>query len=408
MQRRTFGLGAVLVGLSLVAGACSGGTGGTTGGGGTAAKTVKIYSSLPLTGPSRAQTLTVVNGIKMAIDENGGKDGTGAKIGSITVEYESLDDATAAKQSWDAAQEAENGRKAAEDSKTVGYLGTFNSGAARISIPIMNKAGIPMISPANTATDLTVDKSKDSVYYGAGKRNYFRVIPNDNIQGLVGANWMAALNAKKVFIVDDTDLYGKGLADVFQANAAKAGLTVVGREGAPKADNFNALVTKIKAAGAEGVYYGGIVDNNPAVLVKNLRAVDPKIIFMGADGIQCDEMIKQMGAAGEGVYATFGGVSVDKYTGIQADWLKKYKDKYGSDPQPYAIYGYEAANVMLKAIKETNGDRAGMVDAVKKVGTNYDGVLGKWSFDANGDTSNTAHTGVVVQGGKWVFSKVLN
>jgi branched-chain amino acid transport system substrate-binding protein len=273
----------------------------------------------------------------------------------------------------------------------------------------MNKAGIPMISPANTATDLTLDKSKDSVYYASGKRNYFRVIPNDNIQGLVGANWMAALNVKKVFIVDDTDLYGKGLADVFQSNAAKAGLTVVGREGAPKADNYNALVTKIKAAGAEGVYYGGIVDNNPAVLVKNLRAVDTKIVFMGADGIQCDETIKQMGAAGEGVYATFGGVSVDKYTGVQADWLAKYKAKFaGATPEPYAIYGYEAANVMLKAIKEANGDRAGMIDAVKKVGTNYEGVLGKWSFDANGDTTNTAHTGVVVQGGKWVFSKVLN
>jgi len=406
MRRNWRGATVVLVGLGLLASAC-GGT-GTGGGGGGAAKTVKLYSSLPLTGPSRAQTLTVVNGIKMAMDENGGTNGTGAKIGSITVEYESLDDATAAKQSWDAAQEAENGRKAAEDSKTVGYLGTFNSGAARISIPVMNKAGIPMISPANTATDLTLDKSKDSVYYASGKRNYFRVIPNDNIQGLVGANWMAALNVKKVFIVDDTDLYGKGLADVFQSNAAKAGLTVVGREGAPKADNFNALVTKIKAAGAEGVYYGGIVDNNPAVLVKNLRAVDTKIVFMGADGIQCDEMIKQMGSAGEGVYATFGGVSVDKYTGIQADWLKKYKDKYKEDPQPYAIYGYEAANVMLKAIKDADGDRGKMIDSVKKIGTNYDGVLGKWSFDANGDTSNTAHTGVVVQGGKWVFSKVLN
>ncbi|CAN5156169.1 branched-chain amino acid ABC transporter substrate-binding protein [soil metagenome] len=413
MQRRYLKLTAILAGLALIVGACAGGTGGggggTTGGGGSAeAKTVKVYSSLPLTGPSRAQTLTVVNGIKMAIDDNGGKDGTNAKLGNITVEYESLDDATAAKQSWDAAQEAENARKAAEDSKTIGYIGTFNSGAARISLPILNKAGIVMISPANTATDLTLDKTKDSTYYSTGKRSYFRVIPNDNFQGLVGANWMKDLKATKVFVVDDTDLYGKGLADVFEASAKKIGLTVVGREGAPKADNYNSLVTKIKNAGAEAVYYGGIVDANPAVLVKNLRAVDPKIIFMGADGIQCDEMIKQMGSAGEGVYATFGGVAVDKYTGKQAEWLAKYKSKYGSDPQPYAIYGYEAATVLLKAITDAGGDRGKTIDSVKKVGTDYDGVLGKWSFDANGDTSNTAHTGVVVQSGKWVFSKVLN
>lgn len=407
MQRRYLKLSAILTCLALVAGACAGGT-APSGGGGGAAKTVKLYSSLPLTGPSRAQTLTVVNGIKMALDENGGKDGTNAKVGNITVEFESLDDATAAKQSWDAAQEAENARKAAEDSKTVGYIGTFNSGAARISIPILNNASIVMISPANTATDLTMDKAQEKTYYPTGKRTYFRVIPNDSIQGLVGANWMAALNAKKVFIVDDTELYGKGLADVFQSNAAKAGLTVVGREGAPKADNYNALATKIKSSGAEGVYYGGIVDANPAVLVKNLKAAGFTGPIMGADGIGCDEMIKQMGSAGEGVYSTFGGVSVDKYTGNQAEWLTKYKAKYGGDPQPYAIYGYESAQVLLKAIADNGGDRAKMAESVKKIGTNYEGVLGKWSFNADGDTSNTAHTGVVVQGGKWVFSKVLN
>jgi branched-chain amino acid transport system substrate-binding protein len=409
MQRRYLKISAILTGLALVAGACAGGTapsGGTAGGG--AAKTVKLYSSLPLTGPSRAQTLTVVNGIKMALDEMGGKDGTNAKVGNITVEYESLDDATAAKQSWDAAQEAENARKAAEDSKTVGYIGTFNSGAARISLPILNNASIVMISPANTATDLTMDKAQEKTYYPTGKRTYFRVIPNDSIQGLVGANWMASLNAKKVFVVDDTELYGKGLADVFVASGPKAGLTIVGREGAPKADNYNSLATKIKASGAEGVYYGGIVDNNPAVLVKNLKAAGFTGPIMGADGIGCDEMIKQMGSAGEGVYSTFGGVSVDKYTGKQAEWLTKYKAKYGGDPQPYAIYGYESAVVLLKAIQDNGGDRAKMADSVKKIGTNFDGVLGKWSFDANGDTSNTAHTGVVVQGGKWVFSKVLN
>ncbi|MBA2370194.1 MAG: branched-chain amino acid ABC transporter substrate-binding protein [Chloroflexi bacterium] len=413
MQQRYLKLLAIMTALALVAGACGGGTGSgggatTAPGGAAAAKTVKIYSSLPLTGPSRAQTLTVVNGIKMALDENGGKDGTNAKVGNITVEYESLDDATAAKQSWDAAQEAENARKAAEDSKTVGYIGTFNSGAARISIPVMNKAGIPMISPANTATDLTLDRSKDSTYYASGTKHYFRVIPNDSIQGLVGANWMKDLKVTKVYIVDDTDLYGKGLADVFEASAKKIGLTVVGRDGAPKADNYNALATKIKSSGAEGLYYGGIVDNNPAVLVKNLKAAGFTGPMMGADGTQCDEMIKQLGSAGEGFYATFGGVSIDKYTGKQAEWLAKYKSKYGSDPQPYAIYGYEATQVMLKAIADGGGDRTKMVASVRKVGTNYDGVLGKWSFDQFGDTSNTAHTGVVVQGGKWVFSKVLN
>ncbi len=402
------GSGALAAIIALAASTSCGPGGAEAQGQGGPAKTVKIYSSLPLSGPSRVQTLSIVNAIKMALDENGGRDGRNARIGGITVDYESLDDATEAKQSWDPVQEAANARRAAADPRTVGYLGPFDSGAARISIPVMNRAGIPMISPANTETDLTLDQSKDAAYYPSGRRNYFRVIPNDDVQGRVAATWMAALGAKRVFIVDDTELYGKHLAGVFQASAAKAGLAVVGREGVPQAGSVNALVTRIKAAGAESVYYAGSVDNGPAALVKVLRAVDPRILVMGADAIYGDELIRQLGPTGEGIYATYAGVPVDKYTGAQASWAKSYRSKYGSDPQLYAIYAYEAATVILKAIKEAGGERGGMIDAVRKVGTGYDGVLGTWSFDANGDTSSTAHTGVVVQGGKWVFSRVLN
>jgi branched-chain amino acid transport system substrate-binding protein len=392
----------------LIVGAC-GGTGGTGGGSGgaTTAKTVKIISSLPMTGSSRTQTVQIVNSIQMAIADT--------KIANVTVNFEALDDATAAKGSWDAATEAENARKAIGDSSVVAYIGTYNSGAAKISIPLLNQAGLVMVSPANTYPGLTKpgkgEANEPNTYFPNGKRNYARVVPADDLQGAVGAVWAKDLGAKKVYIVHDTQLYGKGIADVFRAKAKDLGLTEAGYEGAEKADNYRALANKIKDSGADFVYYGGIVDNNPAVLLKDIRSVLPSIKFMGPDGINCAEFLKEAGpAADANVYSTFGGVPPEKYTGKAADWLKAYNAKYGAgSPDPYAIYGYEAAKVVLAAIAAA-GDKANDRAAVlaNVMGTkNYDGVLGKWSFDANGDTTLTQFSGSQAKSGDWAFVKEL-
>ena len=160
MQRRWTSAAAAITALALVMGACGGaGTGGTTGA--STAKTVKIISSLPMTGASRTQTVEIVNSIKMAIDET--------KITNVTVLYDALDDATAAKGSWDAAQEAENARKAINDKQVVAYIGTYNSGAAKVSIPLLNQAGMVMVSPANTYPGLTKGPEKGAEPEGAGK-----------------------------------------------------------------------------------------------------------------------------------------------------------------------------------------------------------------------------------------------
>jgi len=406
MQKRWTAGVAVVSALALLVGACGGGTGGG-GGGASTSKTVKIMSSLPMTGASRTQTVEIVNSIQLAIADT--------KINNVTVQFEALDDATAAKGSWDAAQEAENARKAINDKSVVAYIGTYNSGAAKVSIPLLNQAGLVMVSPANTYPGLTKpgkgEADEPNKYYPNGKRNYFRVVPADDLQGAVGAVWAKDLGAKKVYIVHDTELYGKGIADVFRAKAKDLGLTEAGYEGAQKADNYRALANKVKDSGADLVYYGGIVDNNPAVLLKDLRAVLPTIKFMGPDGINCSEFLKQAGpSADQSVYSTFGGVPPEKYTGKAADWLKSYNAKYNNNnPNPYAIYGYEAAKVVLAAIAAA-GDKA---DDRQTVLTNvagaknYDGVLGKWSFDANGDTTLTQFSGSQAKSGSWAFVKEL-
>ncbi len=188
---------------------------------------IKLVSSLPRTGANKGQSDSMVNAFKMALEE------VNYKIGDATIEYEDMDDATPAKGAWDAGKEAENANKAVNDPDVMVYLGTFNSGAAKVSIPILNSANMAMFSPANTYPGLTkkvegVEANEPDVYYPNGIRNYFRDVAADDIQGAVGAGWAKQLGAKKAYILDDTELYGHGIAVVFANTAQKIGLEVAG------------------------------------------------------------------------------------------------------------------------------------------------------------------------------------
>ena len=368
--------------------------GGTSG-------VIKVVSSLPRTGSSKGQTDTIVNGIKMALDE------VNNKVGNFTIEYEDMDDATAAKGAWDAAKEAENANKAVNDPKVMAYIGTYNSGAAAISIPINCKANLAHISPANTYPGLTKpgkgEKDEPDKFYQGCKRNYMRVVPADDLQGVIGANWAKTLGVKKVYVVDDTQLYGHGIATIFADQAKKNGIEVVGGpEGIDqKATDYRAIAQKIRQASPDLVYLGMVTDSNAAKVVQDIKGAMSDVKLMGPDGLYEKAFIDGAGNAAEGTYLTFGGVPPSKLTGKGSDWYKKYKDKYKSEPEAYAAYGYEAAKVALMAIEKAGkADRAAIRDAMFAT-KEFDGVLGKWSFDQNGDTTLTTMSGRQVKSGKF-------
>lgn len=366
-----------------------------------------IVSSLPRTGSSKGQTDTIVNAIKQRLEE----DQYQACSGQFTIEYQDLDDATAAAGKWTPEAEAANANKAAADPDVMVYIGTFNSGAAKISIPILNTANLVMISPANTYPGLTKpgkgEANEPDVYYPSGKRNYARVVPADDLQGAAGAKWAKELGAAKVFILDDTELYGKGIADVFEATAKEIGLEVVGRESIDgKAADYRALAAKILDTAPDLVYYGGITQNNAGQLWKDIKGEGFTGKMMGPDGIQETAFIEAAGDAADGTYSTFGGLPGSELQGKGAEWYKSYTEKFGA-VEPYTSYGYEAANVALAAInKVCKKDRAAILDAVFAT-KDFEGVLGTWSFDANGDTSLTAMSGSQVKSGKYEFVQVI-
>jgi branched-chain amino acid transport system substrate-binding protein len=404
-------LGAV---TALIAIGCGGGGESGGGGGGGSLPTVKIVSDLPRQGANRAQTTTMVNAINLAIDERNGK------AGEVKIEYESLDDATAQAGQWDAAKCAENAQSATQDDEIVGWIGPFNSGCAAVEIPILNEAGLAMISPANTYTGLTKptpDESEPDKYYPTGERNYARVIVTDVQQGQAGASFMADEGVETVFILDDRETYGKGVADEFQTAAEDLGIDVIGREGIDgSAPNYRSLMNKIAAANPDAIYFGGIIENNAAQLIKDKVGAgmsNQEVIFVGPDGIFVDELISQGGNAVEGIYVSFGGIPPEKLGSAGQEFIDKYEQTYDDDVQPYTAYAYEAANVMLDAIERASKDAGGVPDrqaVVEQVFAtqDYQGVLGTWSFDEDGDTTLTKLSIQEVEDGAFLLNRVLD
>jgi len=215
--------GCLVVALGTGVAACGGDSGSSSSGGGsTGSKDLTIYSSLPLQGASRVNSEAVNNGAKMALKT------VNNKVGSFKITYKQLDDSTASAGKWDQGQTSSNARKAVQDKSTIAYLGEFNSGATAISLPILNQAGIPQVSPSNTAVGLTSDEPGADVgepqkYYPAGTHTYARVVPRDTVQGAAVTEAMKEDGCKSVFIVNDKEVYGQGLSKVVEGNAPRPG-----------------------------------------------------------------------------------------------------------------------------------------------------------------------------------------
>ncbi len=395
---------------ALVAG-CGGG-GDQGGGGGGGGQTVKIVSDLPRQGANRAQTTTMVNAIEMAIEERGGK------AGDVSIEYESLDDATAQAGQWDEAKCAENAQTAAQDEEIVGWIGPFNSGCAAVQIPILNEAGLGMISPANTYIGLTKpggEPDEPEQYYPTGERNYARVIVADDEQGQAGALLMEEEGVESVYILDDKETYGKGLADQVQKSAEELGIQVIGREGVDTtAANFRSVMNKIAQEDPDAIYFGGIIENNAAQLIKDKVGAgmsNDDVLFIGPDGIFVDTLLSQGGEATEGAYVTFGGLPESELSDEGQQFVQEYESRYDDEIQPYTAYAYEAANVMLDAIERASKDGEVARETVLKeifATEDYNGVLGTWSFDEDGDTTLTELSVQQVENGEFEYQRTID
>jgi branched-chain amino acid transport system substrate-binding protein len=378
---------------------------------------IRIVSSLPRSGSARGQTDAIVKGIRLAFDGANWQVETGGR--TFRIDYRDLDDATAAAGNWTIEQEVANATQARADPDVMAYVGTYNSGAVKVAMPILNRAHLLIVSPANTAEALTKpgagERHEPMCFRPTGEVNFVRVVPTDGLQSQVAAVWIRDLGAKRVYVLDDNDYYGKGIADSVDAECRKLGLTVVGHDSIDaKAQEFMALTIKVKATNPDLVYLGMMPQTKAGQVLKDLIKAGLTCPVMGPDGCQDQAMIDSAGAeAFEKVrfYTTFGGLTAEGLKargGKGAKFVADYTAKYGAEPtEAYAVYGYEAGLVALEAIRRAGAkDR----DAIRKAALgirDFDGATGTWSFDENGDRTNQTMSGSTVEGGRFKFVRSL-
>ena len=273
-----------------------------------------------------------------------------------------------------------NARNMVADPDVLVIVGHFNSGVALPSSEVYKDAMLTMISPANTATEIT----------DRGYPNVNRVCGRDDVQGPVGARFAAQeLKAKSVYIIHDKTTYGQGVADSFRNEAKKLGMNVLAFEGTEERANFSPMIIPLKAKNPSLVYFGGIYHQG-GLLLKQMREKGVKAIFMGPDGVDSEEMVKIAGVAAVGSYYTSVAPPRDA-TPETAAFAKKYKQRFGKNIEAFGLYGYDATLVGIKAMEQwikANGgkkpSRTDVVTAVRKI-KNFKGVTGSIEFDNKGD-----------------------
>jgi branched-chain amino acid transport system substrate-binding protein len=389
-------------------------SGGSSGGSSSASKSLTIYSSVPLQGASRVQTEALVNGAKLALEQKGGK------AGSFKITYKPLDDSTAQAGSWTPEATSANALKAAQDSSTAAYIGEFNSGASKVSIPILSEAGVPQISPANTYVGLTTndpgsEPGEPEKYYPTGNRTYVRIVPKDTIQAAALVTLMKADGCTKVAMANDKEVYGAGLAKVVELSAKAQSLTLTSNDSIDKnAANYRSLASKAKAAGADCFLYAGITANNAVQLYKDFaQALGATAKLYGPDGVAETGFVSEKDggipkALDPRVKVTVATLSADQYPPEGQDFFKAFTEKYGvNNPDPYAIYGYEAMSLALDAIARSKTGKK--EDIVKALFATKDrqSVLGTYSIDKNGDTTLTDYGVYAVKNGELSFDQTI-
>jgi branched-chain amino acid transport system substrate-binding protein len=254
-----------------------------------------------------------------------------------------------------------------------------------------------MISPANTWPCLTVnlpggcDASEPDKYYPSGSRNYTRVAPSDDYQGAAVAEFAQKEGVKNVYVLNDKEAYGLGVATTFRKAAESLGIKIAGFDAwDPKAASYEALFKKIQGTGADAVFLGGLIDENGAQVIKDKVAVlgpnDGDVKLFAPDGFTTQSTIDESGGAAKGMYMSVAGVPIDQFTGGAKEFIEELQQGplKGKDIDPYAIYGGQAVKVLLDAIAASDGSRSDVIAKLFETQVS-DGLIGSFNFNENGD-----------------------
>jgi branched-chain amino acid transport system substrate-binding protein len=405
--------GCLVAALAVGVSAC----GSSSSGGGSTKKvsgsTLTVYASVPLQGGSGDQGKAIENGAQLAVDAIGGK------VGKYTIQYKRLDDSLASTGAADEGKAAQNARTTVSDSTAVAYLGDYNSGISKVTIPILNQGGVAQVSPSNTYAGLTTkaggaEPGEPDKYYPTGKRTYARVVPIDTVQAAALVLTMKADGCKSVHIWNSKSTYSNGLAKNIVAAAPKQGIKVEGNDGYdPKAANYRSLAANVHS---DCFVSTGEIEQNANEGLKDVAAANPTAKIYESDG----DCLNASADPTKGVppqvaprfKCTIATLDPKSFGPEGKKFFANYSAKFHvPSPDPYAIYGYESMALLLDAVKRADASgtvtRQGVVNALFQT-KNRKSILGTYSLDSEGDTSLTDYGVYVIKGKALTFNNVVH
>lgn len=370
--------------------------------------TLTIYSSLPLQGPDRDRARDMVNAIKLALQEAGGR------IGPLNLTYVPLDSATPQDGTWTGDKVLDNARKAVRDLNAIAYIGEQDSAATALSLPLTNEGHILQVSPSSTYDGLTRTSRRQGEpdrFYPSGERTFGRVVPADHVQASALVGYMKASGVRSIAMLADRQIYGGGIADEVERAAARQNIEVVdrGRIDASEGDLAGAA-RKVAETGADAFLFAGTTDTGAARIFTAVAAAAPSMLLFGPAAVADHAFLDGLPAAVKRrMRVTTPALPARLLPRSARSFRDRFRMTFGRQPAPEALQAYEAAGAVLHAIRSagTRGNnRQAVTDAFFAI-RNRDSVLGRYSIDRFGDTSLSTYAGNRVRGSQFVLDKVL-
>jgi branched-chain amino acid transport system substrate-binding protein len=367
-----------------------------------------IYSSLPLQGPDAASSTQIVNGEKLALAQSGGR------VGRLHIGLVSLNDADPNTGVWNPGLTSIAARTASQDKNAIAYVGEFSSGASAVSLPLVNEAGILQISPASSYVGLTsqtdAGKGEPDRYYPTGVRTFVRLVPSDEQQARAQLAYMRALGVRTLAVLGDSDVFSSDIASIVAREAPAAGITVVDNLEVDRTTNPLSVAAKLSRDGADAVFLGGDPSRSAIALWRAVNEADSSLKLFAPGELATPDFLAAIGPAQQRTYVTSAVLPMRFYPRAAQRFASEYVATFHTAPDAHALYGYEAVQATLAAIRAAGAhgtDRAAVRAAFFAI-RDRDSVLGRYSVDASGDTTISRFAGDRVVNGALAFDRVLD
>lgn len=374
----------------------------------TGATTLTVYASVPLQGPGGPDAEAVVNGARLALSRAGGR------VGEFTIKLAVLDDSTPAAGRWNPEQAAENARTVVRDRTAIAYVGGGASGATAISLPILNAAGVPQVSPTSAYAGLTgtqdADKGEPEKYYPSGVRTFARPVPGDDVQARAMLASLRAQDCRRLQVLDDRDVAGRGLATAVARLAEEAGIEVVDRD-TLRADADPARVAAgVAEREPDCVLVAAALAGWVPELFDALHAAAPRLELFGGDGLASDAFAAALRPGTQSRTHLTAPVGIEEPLPAVRRFAAGYKRAFGTEARSGALYGHEAMRLVLDAIARAGGkgnNRTSVTRALFTLGERRS-PMGVYRIDRQGNTTSTRYSLLRPRDGRLVRTRTAS